>query len=392
MTFAEAAEKLGIEIPEGADGFETLADEICTEELIDQLQKKFDLFGEYYALVKKALKQIQKDRTMKLWMNCAARYYQLCDHDHARDLPVPLPDGSLERDFLPLTVMLPSIEGAYEIYRKRGFSHQDAVAFLGCIKLNISIVETRILGRPAITTGYFRWLAHYLKGTIFDHGGLNFELKKAMKNGYYLQNKTSGQLVALSVREEVHRSGMPLGSAGFEDEEGCFSASFEETETAFVGYPVKNFRTQKEKETFSKAEWELVLSPGDDILNVHIPRNTDLSPEKVRLAYKEALEIGKKCFPDYAPKAFICSSWLMDPALVEILGENSRIAQFSAPYLRFPNKSAGKEIFSFVFRPKDAEDLSALPESTTLERGLKKKYLKGEFIYAYTGMLPFDKI
>lgn len=392
MTFAESAEKLGTELPEGITDPDVPAETLCTDKLIDSLQERFDLFGNYYPLVKKANEEIHRDEAMKTWLNGAARYYQLADHDHARDLPVPLPDGSLARDFLPLMAMLPSVDAAYEIYRKRGFSHEDAVRFLGCIKLNIFIVESRILGRPAITTGYFRWLAHYLKGTIFDHGGLNFEMKKSAKNGYYLKNRSTGEIVVLSVREKLHRSGMPLGSAGFEEEEGCFSATFEETDTAYLGHPVINFRTARKKERFEKTEWDLFLSPDEDIINVHIPRKTDLSPENVTRAYKEALEITKKCYPEHQPKAFVCSSWLMDPALAEILGENSRLARFAAPYLRFPNKSAGKEVFSFVFRPMDAEDLSALPENTSLERGLKKKYLKGEYVYAFTGMLPFDKI
>ncbi len=389
MTLNEAAAKLGVEIPEG---MEPSAEKLCTMDLIDSLQEKLDLFGNYYELVKKAFAGIEKDETMQFWLNCAARYYQISDHDHSRDLPVPVTDGSLERDFLPLMVLLPSAELAYAQYRKRGFSHEDAVAFLGCIKLTIFLAETKILGRPALTTGYFRWLFRYMNATIFDHGGLNFELKTAAKSGYYLKNKFSGEIAILSVHEKIHQSGMPLGSAGFEDEQDCFSATFEETDTAYFGHPVKDFRTVREKERFEKADWELILSPGEDIISVHIPRNADLSPEKVKIAYKDALAITKKCYPDYQPKAFICSSWLMDPTLEKILGEKSRISQFAAPYLRFPNKSAGKEIFSFVFTPKEGENISALPERTTLERGLKEMYLKGEYIYAYTGMLPFDHI
>lgn len=135
-----------------------------------------------------------------------------------------------------------------------------------------------------------------------------------------------------------------------------------------------------------------MLAPEDDVINFHIPRKTDLSPEKVRKAYSEARKIVARCYPDYAPKILNCSSWLMDPTLTNLLGEESRISQFAAPYLRYPNKSAGKEIFSFVFRPDDAKDLSKLSEGTTLERKLKEMYLQGKFVYAYTGFLPFDRI
>ena len=166
----------------------------------------------------------------------------------------------------------------------------------------------------------------------------------------------------------------------------------EETAEAFIGHPAIQFRISEEKKIFPKSEWELVLAPEDHVINVHIPRKTDLSPESVRKAYKEAREIVARCYPDYKPKLFNCSSWLMDPTLTELLGTESRISRFAAPYLRFPNKSAGKEVFSFVFRPDDAKDLTKLPERTSLERKLKEMYLQGKFIYAYTGFLPFDKI
>ncbi|MBQ3075203.1 MAG: hypothetical protein IJC26_03960, partial [Clostridia bacterium] len=392
MNLTEAAEKLEVEIPEEMKTFAFSARELCNESLVDSLQARFDLFGSYFSLIKKALAEIPNDGAMRLWLNCAAEYYLHCDHDHARDLPVPTPDGSLARDFLPLMVMLPSVDAAYEIYRKRGFSHKDAARFLGCIKLNLFIVETRILGRPALTETYFRWLAHYLKGTIFDLGGLNFELKKYPKTACYLRNKQSGEIAILSLRERIHRSGMPLGSAGYEEEEGSFSTHFEENDTSFIGNPVKSYLVQREREVFPKDRWERFLSPGDDVVNVHIPRNTDLSPDKIRQAYKDAKAVVAKSYPEYDPKTFICSSWLMDPTLTDILGKESRISQFAAPFLRHPNKSAGKEIFSFVFRPRDAEDLSSLPENTRLERALKKMYLNGEYIYAFTGMLPFENI
>ncbi|MBE6713335.1 MAG: hypothetical protein E7580_07450 [Ruminococcaceae bacterium] len=390
MTLKEAALQLGVELPEDWKTAKSEEDVGCTDALIRSLQEKFDLFGPYHRIVQKAFAHIREDRAMSLWLGFACSYYKKADHDHGRDLPVPVTDGSLARDFLPLAVLLPTVETAYENYLKRGFSHEEAVGFLGCIKLNIRIVEERILGRPAITATYFRWLTHYLKCTIFDHGGLNFEIKPFQKVAYYLKNKLSGEIVVLSGRSAAHRCGMPLGSAGFEDEQGSFEIGFEETENAYIGHPVKDRLIQKEKERYAKAEWSLFLAPGDFIINVHIPRGTDLSPDKVKAAYADGRRIVTKRFPEYAPKAFICSSWLMDPTLKEILGADSKIAKFAEPYLRIPNKSAGKEIFSFVFCPKDADDLSALPENTRLERALKEMYLSGKFIYAYTGMMPFE--
>ena len=150
MTLNDAARILETELPETMDSFASYSEDLCTSSLINSLQEKYDLFGEYYGKVHEALELIKKDEAMHLWLESACRYYQKADHDHARDLPVPLQDGSLARDFLPLFVMLPTVEDTYAHYRKRSFTHEETVGFLGCVKLNLSIVENRILGRPAL--------------------------------------------------------------------------------------------------------------------------------------------------------------------------------------------------------------------------------------------------
>ena len=85
MNFYESAIKLEIEIPEDARALTPPEAELCTEELIDSLEEKYGLFGEYYATVKKALLEIQQDEAMTTWLNCAAHYYRLADHDHSQN-------------------------------------------------------------------------------------------------------------------------------------------------------------------------------------------------------------------------------------------------------------------------------------------------------------------
>ncbi len=391
MTLFEAAEKLEIEaLPEDMELFykkiETSKEKLCSEKLIDELQEKYNLFGDYFLCVKNAFSDLLKYEAKKTYLDTLSLYYLEHDFYGVRELPMPKPDLTPSGDFLPLLVMLPSINKAYEEYRSRGFTHEETIKNLDNFKLNIRIVEAFILGRPAITYTYFRWLSLYAKCMVFDHGGLNFQLKQAPKSGLFLKNKKTGKTQILITLKRVHRSGMPLGSAGFEDEEGAFSAAFEETETEFIGNPVENFRIQKEKKHFSKEEWEYGYGPGDDVIGIHIPRNTDLSPEKISLAYKEALEKLKSAFPEFSPKAITCSSWLMDPALNEILGEKSKISSFSMPYERHPNRNNGRDIFGYVF-PHGCNDFSLLPEDTSLQRKLKEKYLKGEYIYSYTGAI-----
>ena len=183
-----------------------------------------------------------------------------------------------------------------------------------------------------------------------------------------------------------HRSGLVLGSAGCEDEEGAFTVEFSETDTAFHGHPVtENCRVAPKAEEFPKALWEKVLGPGDSVVSVHIPRNADISPETTRSDLLEGMELVQKCYPDYAPKAFFCSSWLLDPNLEDILGKDSRIVKFGATFNRYPIKSNGRHIYGFVF-DANLKGPEEMPENTRLERGLKQLYLSGGYNHAYAGM------
>lgn len=138
--------------------------------------------------------------------------------------------------------------------------------------------------------------------------------------------------------------------------------------------------------TYPKSEWACVLRPGDNVISVHIPQATDLSPETVEKSYREGLEFVGKFFPDFSPKAYYCKSWLLDPHLEEILGIKSKISQFMNGFTKWPGKSEGKEVFSFVFTGFKG-DLKDLPENTSLERGIKQRYLAGDHIHGYCGVL-----
>ena len=391
MTTTNIIKKLNLEnLPEDFDRYiekiPEYKENLCSEKLIDDLQEKFDFFGKYFSTVKQAFSELKTDDTLSLYLDAASIYYKENDIASVRLFPIPATDGSLAKDFLSLFIMLPSICDTYDEYRKRGFSHESTLKNLDNFKLNIWVMEEFILGRPAISGVYYRWLSIYAKCLIFNHGGLNFELKTAPKSALFIKNKNTGEVKILINLKGVHRSGMPLGCAGYEDEDGAFSAGFEETETEIIGNPVENYRIQKEKKHFSKSVWEICISPGDDVIGIHIPRNTDLSPDKISLSYKEALEMIKNAYPEFKPKALTCASWLMDPELNRILGEKSKISSFSAPFVRHPNRNNGRDIFGYVF-PSDAKDFSLLPENTSLQRKLKEKYLKGEFIYSYTGAI-----
>jgi len=107
--------------------------------------------------------------------------------------------------------------------------------------------------------------------------------------------------------------------------------------------------------------------PGMNVLEIHIPEGTDLSAESVDASLREALAFHEKHF-GIRPERFICESWLLDPALQELI-PGSRIAAFGARFTR--TGTCGDEgqtvqrTFGF-----DVKDYRLGPRKTTLQRAV----------------------
>lgn len=396
MSVIKLAERLGVtKLPEGFEQYYEKLEEnrsrLCSDEMIRRMQETYNLFGEHYEEVLLAWEDLKKNEEKKLWADLCAFYVLENDLPTTKLTPITAPDGTPGGDMLPLFALIPAAEVSCKLYRDRGFTDAQCMKNLENYRINLAIVRDIVLKRPGLTSGYFSWLRLYAKALIFDHGGLNFEIRKNVSGVYIIRNKYTNEVMPLVHNRAIHRSGNCLGSVGFADEAGSFVTKYEETENAFIGNRVVNNLISREKCVYPKTEWELALAPGDDCLGVHIPRNTDFTPEQVERAYREAIEIAKRCYPEFSFKAFTCTSWLLDPALNEILGEKSKISHFSARYSRFPAKSGGNDIFSYVYRMQYGDmPLEELPEDTRLQRALKQKYLRGEHILGFSGVILMD--
>ena len=394
MTLREIAEALGVAPEKITHTFEEAfarveenRHRLVTKDMIVHLQDEYNIFGEYYEAVLNAWEDIQTDANKKAWMETAAVHVLENPLSIARRTPFPATDKTPAGDMLPLFALIPSIEPSYMTYKAKGFTEEQCRKFVGCYRGNIGHAKRAYDGRPGLTTGYFDWLCIYAKSQIFDHGGLNFEIRKQGKLSLILRNKKTGEIMPLLANRTIHRSGYPLGCGGKEDTEGSFEVNIEETETAWIAHPTVNYLVSKEIREFSKDEWEKALGDGDDCIGIHIPRKTDFSPEAVTRSLNEAWKKVRDFYPELNPKAYTCTSWLLDPQLNEMLGDESKISSFSRRFHRYAAKSSGKEVFSFVFNCKSTVDPHDLPEETSLHRKLKKLYIEGEHIYGFSGVI-----
>lgn len=389
MTFREIAESVGVyEYPEA---FETAFEELdhtetnfCDMEEIRECEEKYSIARGFAALALQAAEEILQDENLFLYGKTICVYAKTSTHEEIRCVPLPEFDGTVKRDLFSLMLMYTFIPESVAFYKNHGFTDAEIRNIYEPISRCIAGLE-ELTGSPKLNPLYYNWTMLYVYGEIFLHDGFQYQFKKFTGGAIILKNRRTGQWLPMMAEGTFHKSGLVLGSAGAEDPEGSFAADFSETETAFCGHPVYNGKVSGERIVCSKDVWECILRPGDMALSVHIPKNTDITPAAIQRSFSGSFAIGKSLFPEHNPQFIICYSWLLDPTLTELLGEDSRIAGFGNAFARFPMKSQGSEFMHFVFRGYEGP-AETLPEDTSLRRKIKQRLLAGEYIYATAGV------
>lgn len=390
MEFSEIASKLGVcsyppeldALYEQRKGFYGPA---CDLEQIRRLEQEYSVFGKYFDALMAAADAVNRDPDYSSWVRVTARYILDSELGEARVLPLPDASGAEFAPMIPLCMMLPQIEKGILEYAARGFSREELEERISAYQSGISAVERRT-GKPGIDKTYFHWLMLFAKARIFKTQGVQFEMRTMLKSVIYLRNRVTKDVIGMMIRGTFHRTGRQhLGAAGYAEYEGAFQPTFREDEDNYYGYPLEKGRISAESKTFSKIEWEIFAKPGDPCFAMHFSKNADISQESLRRAYASAKKLAAERYPEFTGYLVECVSWLMDPTLVDILGEKARISAFANSFIKYPQKSAGREGFSYVFGNFKGP-LEELPEDTSLQRGLKKHYLNGGYTYAYAGI------
>ena len=152
---------------------------------------------------------------------------------------------------------------------------------------------------------------------------------------------------------------------------------------------------RKMREGFDDTEWlELVWAGklaelgrlqfedrGDGVLGVHVPETGPLDPAACDASFARAREV----YPEH--HTFVCTSWLLDPALADVLPADSNIVRFQRRFeLTSEGGDANADVLRFVFHTRDP-DLDKLAPHTTLERALVERMRAGGRWRAPTGRL-----
>lgn len=384
-SYTEYCERLGINPPDsfigfyekGAELYKKIGKALVDADMLHSLQNRFGMFGKWFEDVLTAAKQISEDEDLLLFVcifSCIIEErHELCS--------MTMPDRECaETDHLPLFSFLRFADEMAENLEKRKLPEDVIRSTMGCFAHEMNDYHG-LFGRSGVRI-YSSWFMHFLNGRILRIGRLNFEMTEFDRKMRVYEH--CGKLIVFADGEYMHKSGMVWGSAGQTDEEGKYFAEITEENGAVSGYAANEYGEIEPHRITLEGARE-VLRRGDKILSVHIPAEDPLTVELCEEAYKRAREIFASCYPEFGFKAFCCFSWMLEKRLRLITGKESNITRFADKYTGFPLLS-GDACFSFLFHVYDKPELKDLPETTSMQRAVKKYLCEGGHFYAKGGV------
>jgi hypothetical protein len=124
------------------------------------------------------------------------------------------------------------------------------------------------------------------------------------------------------------------------------------------------------------------------VLSTHVPEDGPLPPTTVDESFSAAAAFFPAHFPDYPVRWFHCRSWLLDPALSELL-PGSNLAAFQRRWSLYGPPEPGEEdLLFFVFQRRGNVELTSLPTDTALRRVAAAQLVSGRGWNVFNGKLP----
>ena len=120
---------------------------------------------------------------------------------------------------------------------------------------------------------------------------------------------------------------------------------------------------------------------------LHIPADADLSDGAVDASLAEARAFFCKYFPAFADAEYVCESWMLSPALGEILPGTSRVRRFSERFFVVFWEEDSPAFRDWIFPSAVTAPAEELPEETSLQRAVKRHLLAGGKIGWAEGVL-----
>lgn len=176
---------------------------------------------------------------------------------------------------------------------------------------------------------------------------------------------------------------------------GCFSRFVNEYHVSYNNYGYdRAFWTTRQAcaKLFRIGELEYEFADEDPLsIHLHIPSDAKLDSALLNDSVQSARIFMEKYYPTRSKDSISLESWLLSPALNDLLPSGSRILAFQAAFDITGYIPDTKDCLEWVFHIPgsylDDVSLKDLPEDTTLQRNMKKFLLDGEQVGNGEGIL-----
>lgn len=251
-------------------------------------------------------------------------------------------------------------------------------------------------GKPGIYPQQFNWLSVYQLPESFMVRLGRFEFRRINYpfHSHVFRHKTTKELVIFANPEfQFDCSGFAIeNTPGVPD---CtFQSIYEEDDDTATGNPVSpDGRTSRETKTINKAEYDLILGHGMPVLDMHIPSGGGMTSEESERSFRLAKRFfAEHSEPDNMPVAIVCSSWIFNPNLPEILNPESNLVRLLKRVHPVPRASTQTDGLWFIFLHEGAFELLKAPRKTSLQKAVTR-YIENGGRWRIGGMfLPPDEI
>ena len=308
---------------------------------------------------------------------------ELCDEIFSSENPAVYPglwqEGDEQEALLYLAVYAVRLGWLKEFMQKAGMPEKhldDAISCLADI-LNRSRNKYGISG---LNGNYRAFPLSYFLPTRFVVGRLTYEMGTFASP--FEVYEVDGEYVPVALAGEKFVDGKPVGKK-YEGE--AFVTDFSEEGDTSCGYTYDGEGLIiPEKRTFKGKK---VLANGDKVLHVHINSNGKLLDEDVKKSFAAAPEFFAKYFPEHNFKAFVCSSWLLDTGLKNVMKPESNILQFQKNFRIALGSENGFALYWNIFGIEDFLPLSELVPTNGFQQRVLDYLKAGNKLYSGKGFI-----
>lgn len=139
-----------------------------------------------------------------------------------------------------------------------------------------------------------------------------------------------------------------------------------------------------------RLQYEYFNMDGNDCtFKIHIPKGSKLDIVSVKESIRVSKSVLEQIYRIQKIK-YICDSWLLSNQIYAIVDKNSNISKFHDLFDVVDGENCIFDILNFVYETNICEDYVLLPESTSLQRSIKKQLLENKSFYLGKGILNLE--